>query len=293
MYHEGYRVLTPGGTSGKPSRARRCGVARTSPSRESTTAVAAEFTKCRDMATTTVAGRRQRPDVSDPSTSHALRQEACAADPARAGRGCGMPCQAGGRAAGRPRQEGGREWQRHRGEEGGGERRAGSGGRRPRAEARAGEEGEDWGAARIRLPPPPGSVSRWELSVMPILVSILLFYTVIEHSVMVSARGCPDSTCISPVWLGRCNLSLSLPLITSASVAQWGCLACSLSHGNVYARSVCSGRPRWAGPAWASITAYAFAWPILQCNMCDHVINDREIFVPNRGLPVLWYVLKV
>ena len=32
----------------------------------------------------------------------------------------------------------------------------------------------------------------------------------IEHSVMVSARGCPGSTCISPVWLERCKLSLSL-----------------------------------------------------------------------------------
>ena len=47
---------------------------------------------------------------------------------------------------------------------------------------------------------------------MSILVSLLLFYTVIEHSVMVSARGCPGSTCISPVWLERCKLSLSLSL---------------------------------------------------------------------------------
>ena len=31
---------------------------------------------------------------------------------------------------------------------------------------------------------------------MSILVSIL-FYTVTEHSVMVSSRGCPGSTCIS------------------------------------------------------------------------------------------------
>ena len=44
---------------------------------------------------------------------------------------------------------------------------------------------------------------------MTILVAILLFYTVTEHSVMVSARGCPGSTCISPVWLERCQLSLS------------------------------------------------------------------------------------
>ena len=47
-----------------------------------------------------------------------------------------------------------------------------------------------------------------------LMVRILLFYTVIEHSVMVPARGCPGSTCISPVWLDRCNthsLSLSLP----------------------------------------------------------------------------------
>ena len=50
------------------------------------------------------------------------------------------------------------------------------------------------------------------LDVMSILFSTLLFYTVIEHSVMVSARGCPGNTCISPVWLERCKLSLSLPL---------------------------------------------------------------------------------
>ena len=31
---------------------------------------------------------------------------------------------------------------------------------------------------------------------------------------MVSARGCPGSTCISPVWLERCKLSLSLSLDT-------------------------------------------------------------------------------
>ena len=47
---------------------------------------------------------------------------------------------------------------------------------------------------------------------MSILISLLLFYTVIEHSVMVSARGCPGSTCISPLWLDRCKLSLSLSL---------------------------------------------------------------------------------
>ena len=50
------------------------------------------------------------------------------------------------------------------------------------------------------------------LDVMPILVAILLFYTVTEHSVMVSARGCPGSTCVGPVWLERCKLSLSLSL---------------------------------------------------------------------------------
>ena len=55
---------------------------------------------------------------------------------------------------------------------------------------------------------------------MSILVSILLFYTVIEHSVMVSARGCPGSTCISPVWLDRCKLSLSLSLSTHTGLMQ-------------------------------------------------------------------------
>ena len=46
---------------------------------------------------------------------------------------------------------------------------------------------------------------------MSILVLILLFYTVIEHSIMVSARGCPGSTCISPVWLERCKLLILQP----------------------------------------------------------------------------------
>ena len=66
----------------------------------------------------------------------------------------------------------------------------------------------------------------WDVHVASILVSILLFYTIIEHSVMVSARGCPGSTCISPVWLERCKLSLSLslslllPCLLFASVGQ-------------------------------------------------------------------------
>ena len=39
--------------------------------------------------------------------------------------------------------------------------------------------------------------------------ALLLFYTVIDNDVMVSARGCLGSTCISLVWLERCKLSLS------------------------------------------------------------------------------------
>ena len=59
---------------------------------------------------------------------------------------------------------------------------------------------------------------------MSILVSILLFYTVIEHSVMVSARGCPGSTCISPVWLERCKqyLSLSLSVLLTQAIQEPG-----------------------------------------------------------------------
>ena len=70
--------------------------------------------------------------------------------------------------------------------------------------------------SHVRLPA-PGCGARAYVRPAPqhsilssILVSIFLFYTVIEHSVMVSARGCPGSTCISPVWLERCKLSLSL-----------------------------------------------------------------------------------
>ena len=51
------------------------------------------------------------------------------------------------------------------------------------------------------------------LDVMSILVSVALFYTVIKHSVIIPARGCPGSPCISPVWLERCKLSLSLSLL--------------------------------------------------------------------------------
>ena len=37
---------------------------------------------------------------------------------------------------------------------------------------------------------------------------------------MVSARGCPGSTCISPVWLERCKLSLSPSLSLSSARAM-------------------------------------------------------------------------
>ena len=52
-----------------------------------------------------------------------------------------------------------------------------------------------------------------------------LFYTVIEHSVMVSARGCPGSTCISPVWLERCKL-WALPGRGAGEPSAWMCRAC-------------------------------------------------------------------
>ena len=45
---------------------------------------------------------------------------------------------------------------------------------------------------------------------MSVLISVAVFYTVIQHSLSLSARGCSGSTCISPVWLERCKLSLSL-----------------------------------------------------------------------------------
>ena len=55
---------------------------------------------------------------------------------------------------------------------------------------------------------------------MSILGSILLFYTVAQ-SVVVSARGCPGSTCISPVWLERCKPSLSLsPTLMPLEIAS-------------------------------------------------------------------------
>ena len=47
------------------------------------------------------------------------------------------------------------------------------------------------------------------LDVMSILVSVVLFYTMTNNYLMGSARGCPGSTCNSPVWLERCKLSLS------------------------------------------------------------------------------------
>ena len=33
-------------------------------------------------------------------------------------------------------------------------------------------------------------------------------YLVFLHSIMGAARGCPGSTCISPVWLERSNISI-------------------------------------------------------------------------------------
>ena len=35
-----------------------------------------------------------------------------------------------------------------------------------------------------------------------------------------SARGCPGSTCISPVWVERCTLSLSLASALTANVTR-------------------------------------------------------------------------
>ena len=53
----------------------------------------------------------------------------------------------------------------------------------------------------------PGLGSLLRRNVNPCLKIVVL------HSdwtlVMVSARGCPASTCISPVWLERCKISLS------------------------------------------------------------------------------------
>ena len=63
---------------------------------------------------------------------------------------------------------------------------------------------------------------------MSSLVSVLLFYTVTEHSVMVSARGCPGSTCISPVWLERCKLSLSTTIFESALCGWIGVILLSV-----------------------------------------------------------------
>ena len=56
------------------------------------------------------------------------------------------------------------------------------------------------------------------LDVMSTRVSVALFYTMTKHSLMGSARGCPGSTCISPVWLDRCKLSLSLARLAGTDV---------------------------------------------------------------------------
>ena len=40
------------------------------------------------------------------------------------------------------------------------------------------------------------------LDVISVLVSVALIYTMTKHSLMGSARGCPGSTCISPVCAG-------------------------------------------------------------------------------------------
>ena len=50
----------------------------------------------------------------------------------------------------------------------------------------------------------PGLGSVLRVNVCPCLNTV-------SDNLLESARGCPGSTCISPVWLGRCN-TLSLPM---------------------------------------------------------------------------------
>ena len=65
------------------------------------------------------------------------------------------------------------------------------------------------------------------LDVMSILVSVALFYTMSKHSILGSARGCPGSTCTSPVGLGRCKVSVSLSLYQPGGMTGFvSCLAC-------------------------------------------------------------------
>ena len=65
----------------------------------------------------------------------------------------------------------------------------------------------------------------------------LSLYTVIEHSVMVAARGCPSSTCISPVWLERGKLSLPLSQADGSGVLlppRFRPGGCTLGFPNFY-----------------------------------------------------------
>ena len=94
---------------------------------------------------------------------------------------------------------------------------------------------------------------------MSLLVSILLFYTVIEHSVMVSARGCLGSTCISPVWLERCK-TLSLSLKEAGTPLGQICFLCMWTLTAVFGLAV---RACWAVSACFLDPLHPFpAWPL-------------------------------
>ena len=124
----------------------------------------------------------------------------------------GSPARPGRPSAGLARRRGAL-WLRQAGAAGEGGGRAGQGpGGAPVGGAPASSR-----PARSSFEPrlPPGCWTSGTFGAAVQLYSGLPVYTVTQHSVMVSARGCPGSTCISPVWLDRCKLSLSLSLLSS------------------------------------------------------------------------------
>ena len=120
---------------------------------------------------------------------------------------------------------------------------------------------------------------------MSIPVAILLFYTVPEHSVMVSARGRPGSTC---GWNGVTSLSLSLSLSLMGSARGWPgstCIPDSALCGWTGARLSTSPCPALLRPHRAARSAYlmsvlvSFAlftrWPILPFGMSSGRSGQR------------------
>ena len=81
------------------------------------------------------------------------------------------------------------------------------------------------------------------------LVSVILLWCMRLNVLPGSARGCPGSTCISPVWLGRCcSLSLSHSLCTAicfSGLVGWCCPSLGPRVGLYPSADILQPFPKW------------------------------------------------